>query len=387
MQNGIDKTPSTRCSNRSGSPDDSEYEQWLSKRAAALGWHPAQQDFLNVVMTSGRASDEKTESMYRTHTSCLIAWACRTDVSLKGLKESQFRTFLRWRATTPSDKTKQLVGKVTLNKDARCCKRFLAWADRVGLIEHGQWIADIVVPREDIKLPNPPDRADLERIIGAVRDRWDPDTNPSIQWYPSWYRTMHADRMTAMLIVLMGTACRPGEMRAIRMQDYQPDRGRIYISHSKTNEARFIPVDANVIGAIDSWLPHRAKLIERVFRETGVACTAQWLFLSENGGQITADNLSNQYNRLRKGKFADLPGLKMYSFRTYGGTAIAERSVLAAQEMLGHKSLKTTQRYAHASFEHLKEVHEQAGLTEGIYKNKRTEARKLKRVSDPRGSE
>ena len=111
---------------------------------------------------------------------------------------------------------------------------------------------------------------------------WDSSKNPEIRFEPPARRVYYRDRNYAVILVLLGSACRIGEMLSFKTDDYDKAARQVTVRESKGRESRVIPVSRDWAEALDDWL----KIRSRVAREMPKDTDKGWLFLSEFGTWI-----------------------------------------------------------------------------------------------------
>lgn len=172
-------------------------------------------------------------------------------------------------------------------------------------------------------------------------------------------RFMLRDR--AILEVLYSTGMRVAELvsRDILNLDFKSEMLRV---RGKGNKERLVPVGRPALEAVRAWLPLRETLITdraRRGRETEEGKKA--LFLNGRGSRLT----SRSVERLVKayGERAGIPQIVTpHALRHSFATHLLEMGadLRSVQELLGHASLSTTQRYTHLTLDHLTEVYDKA---------------------------
>jgi integrase/recombinase XerC len=167
-----------------------------------------------------------------------------------------------------------------------------------------------------------------------------------------------AARDRAMLEVLYGAGLRVSELCALDLGDVERDGDGVVlrVRHGKGRKERLAPLGAAGVAALDAYLGRRGELASR-----RRASDPHALFRDARGGRIGQRRVRHLVNVYSNG--ATLAGrvsphALRHSFATHlldGGCDL--RSI---QEMLGHASLSTTQRYTHVGIEHLMKVYDAA---------------------------
>ena len=158
-----------------------------------------------------------------------------------------------------------------------------------------------------------------------------------------------AVRDRALLETMYASGIRVGEAAGLDVPDLRLDEGLIRV-RGKGNKERIVPVGAKAREALTHylalWGPWRAKGRREPARAP--------LFLNPGGDRLTSRGLAFILARRlsESGVFSRIsPHGVRHSFATHLLDAGAD--LRAIQELLGHASLSTTQRYTHVSLAHL----------------------------------
>lgn len=158
-------------------------------------------------------------------------------------------------------------------------------------------------------------------------------------------------RDAALLELLYSSGLRVGELVSLEQEDVNLDEGTVRVS-GKGRKVRIVPVGEKAVRALKEYLAARRH------RETQ---EPDALFLNLRGGPLTARSvariLEEALRRAAVGRRLSPHGLR-HSFATHLLESGAD--LRAIQEMLGHASLSTTQRYARVNVSHLLRAYESA---------------------------
>ncbi|PIE06062.1 MAG: tyrosine recombinase [Sorangium cellulosum] len=161
-------------------------------------------------------------------------------------------------------------------------------------------------------------------------------------------------RDRALLEVLYGSGLRVSELVGLELQDVDLHSGTLRVM-GKGSKERVVPMGSPCLNALKRYISMRPSLRHP---KTG-AQDDQALFLSYRGKRMGArrvQTLVQRYGALGAGRADFHPHAMRHTCATHmlGGGA----DLRAIQEMLGHSSLSTTQRYTHVSVEHLMSVYD-----------------------------
>lgn len=168
---------------------------------------------------------------------------------------------------------------------------------------------------------------------------------------------VHRDR--AILELLYSTGMRVSELVSRNLDDLDFTEEVLRV-RGKGNKERLVPVGRPAIEGVRGWLPQRLQLMqERAGR--GRTVEERAMFLNGRGSRLTARSVE----RLVKayGERAGIPQIVTpHALRHSFATHLLEMGadLRSVQELLGHASLSTTQRYTHLTLDHLANVYDKA---------------------------
>jgi len=163
-------------------------------------------------------------------------------------------------------------------------------------------------------------------------------------------------RDRAILEVLYGSGLRVSEVCGLDLHAIDLAAGTARVL-GKGSKERMVPLGSKCIAAVQAWLEVRSRMVHPKRGTQDLHA----LFLAVSGKRMyvrAVHSLVQSYGALGAGR-ADLhPHALRHTCATHmldGGADLR-----AIQEMLGHVSLSTTQRYTHVSMEHLMRVYDAA---------------------------
>jgi integrase/recombinase XerC len=168
--------------------------------------------------------------------------------------------------------------------------------------------------------------------------------------------TLLLQRDRAILELLYASGMRVSELTGLNVEDIDR-RERMLRVVGKGNKERIIPYGSKAEEALERYWPVRAKWLAR----SRSSANARAVFLSREGrrmGSRSVARVVKKYVRLLNVNGDLHPHSLRHAFASH---LLADGADLRAiQELLGHSSLSTTQRYTHASIRQLMEVYDKA---------------------------
>ena len=291
--------------------------------------HPRVDEFLKHLEIA-RAASPHTIKAYAQDLKALLAYLEPQQVAVEKVTHLHLRGFLGVQSVTlaPASRARRLAG----------IKAFYGFLTRRKYIE--------VNPARRVKTPKLPQR--LPRAVPV-------DEAFALMEAPDAEKLLGL-RDAAMLEVLYGGGLRVSELCGLDVRDLDPRSMTVRVL-GKGNKERICPLHEGAFDALKAWLERRGELLVKPFpRQDHEA-----LFLNFRGGRLTTRSVERHLDRYvqQLGLQRKLsPHALRHSFATHllaGGADI--RSI---QELLGHASLSTTQRYTAVSFEQLQSVYDKA---------------------------
>lgn len=162
-------------------------------------------------------------------------------------------------------------------------------------------------------------------------------------------------RDRALLEMLYGTGVRVGELASMDLTHFDFSESVVRVL-GKGGKERVVPFGKAAAKALQSYLSERRGLVAKA----RVADTDA-LWLSQRGGRLSirqVQNIVRRHGTLGAGRGDLHPHAMRHTCATHLLDAGAD--LRAIQELLGHSSLSTTQRYTHVSIDRLMEVYDRA---------------------------
>jgi len=237
---------------------------------------------------------------------------------------------------------------VTIGRKLSSLRAFFRLAVRRRLVRSSP-VAALRAPKRAKRLPMFLGKEDVGRLLDARGPR--PDAG--------------ADQLaleSALFEVIYGAGLRVSEACGLDVGDIEVDGGRAYVRvrQGKGRKDRIVPVGGKARAALDAWAAQRTARLAEARKSAGRMAAGAALFVSRRGLRLGPRAVRRLLDRREQvtGTPRVSPHALRHSFATH---LLGEGADLRAiQEMLGHASLRTTQRYAHVDIDHLMAVYDKA---------------------------
>lgn len=258
-----------------------------------------------------------------------------TDATPEQLRDVLTQRAVRsWLARTLADGG----ARSTIARHTAAIRNFTSWAMREGILASDP-AALLSSPRADQRLPSPLDESDARALLNTARDEAAAGGASQIR---NW----------AILELTYACGLRVSEVCALDISSLNREALTVRVV-GKGNKERVVPYGPPAADALDHWLVRgRPQLAGE---RSGHA-----LFLGDKGGRIDPRVVRSMVHKMaaRAGVHDIAPHGLRHSTATHllqGGADL--RTV---QEMLGHSSLSTTQRYTHVDTARLSAIYQRA---------------------------
>jgi len=220
-------------------------------------------------------------------------------------------------------------------------RAFFRWACREGHLAKSP-AKGLPAPRVPQTLPRAMTLGDTETLLDAREE----DSFPQ--------------RERALFEFLYATGLRVSEAAGLDLEDVDFS-ARLARVVGKGRKERIVPFGEEAEEALRDYLPARASRRRRFESESDTGSDGEPLFVNARGGRLTTRSMARLLKtRLRAAGLpaAISPHALRHTFATHLLSAGAD--LRAIQELLGHASLSTTQKYTHLDTARLREVYRRA---------------------------
>ena len=167
-------------------------------------------------------------------------------------------------------------------------------------------------------------------------------------------------RDRALLELLYAAGLRVSEGTGLNLSDVD-QKELILRVRGKGNKERIVPYGSKAQEAFDKYWPLREQLLTQFFSGRRAAPHTEAVFLNYAGRRLTQRSVGRivkKYVRLANVNWDLHPHSLRHAFATH---LLADGADLRAiQELLGHQSLSTTQKYTHASIRQLMDIYDKS---------------------------
>src|SRR5512147_2112041 len=248
------------------------------------------------------------------------------DGELTGVDHRLLRSFIGHLVTLK-------VKKSSIARKLSAIRSFYRYLNKKGVIT-GNPARLVATPRREKRLPAVLTADDAQRLLSVPG--MDNDDNTELR-----------DR--AVLETLYSTGIRAAELIGMNRDDINREDRLIRI-RGKGRKERIVPVGRTALGSLDAYLAQKKEGAENPA-----------VFTGPTGNRLTVRTvqriLENSRKKLGLAQKAS-PHTLRHSFATHLLEAGAD--LRAIQELLGHASLSTTQRYTHVNLDSLMEAYDKA---------------------------
>lgn len=226
----------------------------------------------------------------------------------------------------------------TIGRKLSAVRSFFAFAEKKGLLAQNP-SADISSPKRGKYIPAYLPVDEMFRLLQR------PDISTPL-----------GKRDRAILEVLYSCGLRVSELSGLDTGDVD-SRQRLVKVVGKGNKERIVPIGREALKALEDYVEETSGLRKKTH---GPALEGP-LFMNARGGRLTTRSMGKlvkKYGREGRQMLDISPHGLRHTFATHlldGGADLR-----AVQELLGHVSLSTTQKYTHVSLDKLTEIYDKA---------------------------
>ena len=285
-----------------------------------------------------RHISKKTIEAYRSDLKLFSQWLSENELTFAGVTKGQMRIFV-------ADLGNRHFAPASVNRTLSCVRGLYRYALRKGLCTTNP-AAVLRNLKQPEKLPRFlfPDEA--KRFCEFPKEA-------GILWYA---------RDAALFSSLYSTGCRVSELQELTVQDLKGNCSWAIVQ-GKGGKERKVFFAGFAQEAVQRYLAERAELLDYVKAqdEAKTLPDTEALFLNCRGGALTTQGIRyiiNRYTAL----LPDYKKLTPHAFRHSFASMFITRGadIRVVQELLGHSSIATTQRYTHITAAQLQELYHKA---------------------------
>lgn len=315
-----------------------------------MGFDEALEDFL---LGCRGAHEHNTVQYYRYTLKVLVRWCKERGCKLDTFSRRSMREYLAWRSTAGGKEGKG-VSQTSRRHDVIAARQFFAFCHHEGYVEQNA-LHDYPVPKISKPRLNMPHADELRALLDAVDRAWSTDEFPMLKHVGPSVRNFFRLRDRAILLVLLQSGIRPGELLALKRTAYQPEHPHgpsllVPTDVAKDDEDRVVPLQSKTVIALKAYEKARGKWWTQTRGEN--------LFVSRTGKPLDRNAYGKNFRRYRE--LAGLSGFSLYGLKHYAATRLAEIDISVAADITGVSIETLKARYVHNNPQHIRARLEEA---------------------------
>ena len=293
-------------------------------------------DAWGVYLRANLAVSEHTLRAYASDLRAFIVYCQVDELSTENIRSVVTLWAIRaWLASL----VQQGKSRSTISRRTASIRSFTAWAYRRGYLDSDPGLL-VTSARGDQKLPQVQTPSDTAELLSYAATRAREENSPA------------AIRDWAILETIYATGIRVSEVCSLDTTSID-QQGMTLRVIGKGNKERVVPFTRACLSALQAWLSHGRPSL--AIPEAGRA-----LFVGDKGRRIDPRVIRAMIHRMCAQ--AGVRDLAPHALRHTAATHILAggADLRAVQEILGHSSLQTTQRYTHVDAQRLSAIYKQA---------------------------
>ena len=295
-------------------------------------------DYIDYVRAN-KGLGERTQRAYKSDILQCLAWCNRHGFNnISDLTTDDLRSWM-------ADESRSHA-RSSLARKVVAVRGFFAWCQHVEYIKSDP-AETLMTPKIKNMLPSVLDEYQAESLMNNV------DSKANVSSSCTKNQKAVELRNAAILELLYATGIRVGELTSLNIQDINFSSHTIKVT-GKGNKQRVVPFGVPAYKALSAWISKDGR--EILLRNS----VEEAVFLGARGKRID-QRLVRQIVH-DEAKSAHVPDISPHALRHSAATHMLNggADLREVQELLGHSSLNTTQRYTHVSIESLKRKYSQA---------------------------
>lgn len=279
-------------------------------------------DFLDY-LTYERNVSPNTIHAYRDDLESFVAFLCndyftmgRDQLDLRKVDHLTVRSYL-------AHLSRRKLARASVARHLSALRSFFKYLVREELVEMNP-ARTVATPKREKHLPAVMQTSDVALLIEQ------PDVSTPL-----------GVRDAAFLELMYGSGLRISELVGVDIDDLEL-RAKLVKVRGKGSKERIVPFGSKAEAALRAWLALRGEIVSDV--------EEQAVFVNHRGKRITTRSVARHFDRYVK-QAALREGISPHTLRHSFATHLlnAGADLRGIQELLGHASLSTTQKYTHLS--------------------------------------